>query len=217
MRKQGKTSTSRDSPDFFHLPYVSVVNTRQHYSHKSLNPSIKLSSSIENPLNHISSLKKDDPLFSSQKYLHKNNLTNTESYNKLPYIKVSNQGQSSYYSKYNSLFGSVGFGICSGMTGNVLSTPSILRNETEKLSFLKIKLNNKDSNPRFIKQSSGSDTHKKSETKPLKDEISSFRIEKSQTRINNLNKEIEIFEKKLLKLKSSPKLRISQKELYNIN
>ena len=220
MYKEGKTSLSNDSPDFFHIPKVPILRHQERFSHKTLKPMLKLSSSLENPLNKLPFLPKQEntgikPKMDYQQFSFKQSLeslkfSHSQLFDLLSDKRPTLKNKSEYFNKYSSLLQSTGFGIASNMSSSQFDTPRILRNESEKLKILKNKKNFK-SLKIFEKQNI---------QKKIKKVVFFIDNEKEkknfvkETQLSRLVKEIQEFENKLKDFKESAGCKIAQQDIY---
>ena len=217
MFKLGKTILSSDSPEFFQLPNVPVTKSGDNKTLKPLRSILKLNSSLENPLNNNKSLMEGSlstrTLISNKIKPGLLNLDSVQIYRSeivsdpRPLLK----NNSEYQVKYNSVFKNAGFGISSGISRNQFSNPQIIRNESERLLYLRNKIEQKE-----YKKHMKNDILLTPRVRfSLKPEYEKKAVEKkSQTQLLNLD--IEEFEHKLEKIKAIPKYKQTQQEIYQI-
>ena len=217
MFKLGKTILSSDSPEFFQLPNVPVTKSGDNKTLKPLRSILKLNSSLENPLNNNKSLMEGSlstrTLISNKIKPGLLNLDSVQIYRSeivsdpRPLLK----NNSDYQVKYNSVFKNAGFGISSGISRNQFSNPQIIRNESERLLYLRNNIEQKE-----YKKHMKNDILLTPRVRfSLKPEYEKKAVEKkSQTQLLNLD--IEEFEHKLEKIKAIPKYKQTQQEIYQI-
>ena len=217
MFKLGKTMLSSDSPEFFQLPNVPVANSNEKNFLKPLRSILKLNSSLENPLNN-NKLLMEGSLSARTPISHqlKPKLLNIDSEQMHSFERISDprpllKNNSDYQAKYNSVFKTAGFGISSNISDNQFSNPRIIRNESERLLYLKNTIEQKQ-DKKHVKHDLEL-THRVRFT--VKPEYERKAVEKkSQTQMLNLD--IEEFEHKLEKIKAAPVSKQTQQELYHI-
>ena len=212
MFKIGKTDTSFESPNFFHIKDVPQIQHRKNLSHKLLRPELKLSCSKENPLLSPSlsqSLKPkeqftyENDLFNASKKHQESKLSNSphaiDSYN------TRSSADLSYTSSYQKALESKGFKKEKSMFSGDFDTVKLLRSESNRNYLLKKKISNDNQN-RLISDSSRYlpqvVKHKNHNYYNEHYEIFKQSMKKSR----NLNNEIQDFEKRLDRIQKLPPL-----------
>ena len=207
MYKIGKTDTSFESPNFFHINQVPMIQHKKSYSNKLLLPELKLGCSMDNPLTNISRTRNEikpkekfryeDIVFASaKKNSGRSEIPSVEMREPVSFTRVFNNDNSPYSICHHDMLKSKGFNKNKGMFSSQFEIPKLTRNYSEKLSVLKNKI--KSINRQEEKALSHIPSYFITEKK-LKSHLHDDIFAKSSKRNILLSTEIREFEKKLYK------------------
>lgn len=192
MFRKGKTNTSLDSPEFFHIGQVPLIDIRKNTSNKLLRPDLKLSSSAENPLAGLYPYKEKvpKPLFNFEDIMHSSNELSGRIHKNTGKHLNSNWAYSISHRKalYQKSFNKE-----KNTFTNQFDHIQLTRNSANQISILQHKIQNLTKNKSLL--SFPLLSSKSPKILPKLSKIS----EKSQKKLEILSKEIADFEKKLFK------------------